>query len=204
MRTRDVTNSYLRSDGRLLCVLGVDGLVVVDTADAVLVAPIHRSQEVKALVADLEAEGMTEARTPARVHRPWGWYQTMDRGDRFRVKRILVKPGKRLSLQKHHHRAEHWVVVRGTAEVTRDNDVLLLRENEFDLPTPRLHAQACQPGTYSSRDRRGPDRGLPGGRRHRAGRRRFRPHLISGELNGEPTRRVDPGGPGQHSLSRMK
>ena len=123
--------------------LGVDGLVVVDTADAVLVAPIDRSQEVKALVADLEAEGMTEARTPARVHRPWGWYQTMDRGDRFRVKRILVKPGKKLSLQKHHHRAEHWVVVRGTAEVTRDNDVLLLRENEsIYLPLGCMHRLA--------------------------------------------------------------
>ena len=143
VRTSDVSNSYLRSDGRLLCVLGVDGLVVVDTADAVLVAPIDRSQEVKALVADLEAEGMTEARTPARVHRPWGWYQTMDRGDRFRVKRIWVKPGKKLSLQKHHHRAEHWVVVRGTAEVTRDNDVLLLRENELIyLPLGCVHRLA--------------------------------------------------------------
>jgi mannose-1-phosphate guanylyltransferase/mannose-6-phosphate isomerase len=130
VHARDVSDSYLRSDGRLLCVLGVEGLAVVDTADAVLVAPIERSQEVKALVEELEAEGIAEARTPARVHRPWGWYQTMDLGDRFRVKRIMVKPGKKLSLQKHHHRAEHWVVVRGTAEVTRDDEVLLLRENE--------------------------------------------------------------------------
>ncbi|MFO1140798.1 MAG: mannose-1-phosphate guanylyltransferase/mannose-6-phosphate isomerase [Amaricoccus sp.] len=140
---RDVANSYLRSDGRLVCALGLDGLAVIDTADAVLVAPIERSQEVRELVADLEAGGLCEARTPARVHRPWGWYQTMDRGDRFRVKRILVHPGRKLSLQRHHHRAEHWVVVRGTAEVTRDGEVTLLRENEsLYLPLGCLHRLA--------------------------------------------------------------
>jgi mannose-1-phosphate guanylyltransferase / mannose-6-phosphate isomerase len=127
---QDVTDSYLRSDGRLLCVLGVDGLAVIDTADAVLVAPMERSQEIRGLVAALEAEGAAEARSPARVHRPWGWYQVMDRGERFLVKRIMVMPGRKLSLQRHHHRAEHWVVVRGTAEVTRDDETLLVRENE--------------------------------------------------------------------------
>jgi mannose-1-phosphate guanylyltransferase/mannose-6-phosphate isomerase len=143
VHTLDVSNSYLRSDGRLLCALGVEGLAVVDTADAILVAPIERSQEVKALVAELEAQGATEARTPARVHRPWGWYQTMDLGDRFRVKRIMVKPGRKLSLQKHHHRAEHWVVVKGTAEVTRDSEVILLRENEsVYLPLGCMHRLA--------------------------------------------------------------
>ncbi len=143
VHARDVTSSYLRSDGRLLCVLGVSGLAVIDTVDAVLVAPIERAHEVKALVRDLEAVGMTEACTPARVHRPWGWYQTMDLGDRFRVKRIMVKPGKKLSLQRHHHRAEHWVVVRGTAEVTRDDEVLLLRENEsVYLPLGCIHRLA--------------------------------------------------------------
>jgi mannose-1-phosphate guanylyltransferase/mannose-6-phosphate isomerase len=137
---RDVANSYLRSDGRLLCALGVDGLAIVDTADAVLVAPIERAQEIKGLVAELEAAGHGEARSPARVHRPWGWFQTMDRGERFRVKRIVVLPGKRFSLQKHHHRAEHWVVVRGTAEVVRDDEVLLLRENEsVYLPLGCVH-----------------------------------------------------------------
>ena len=86
---------------------------------------------------------MPEARTPARVHRPWGWYQTMDLGDRFRVKRIVVMPGKKLSLQKHHHRAEHWVVVRGTAEVTRDDEVMLVRENEsIYLPLGCMHRLA--------------------------------------------------------------
>ncbi len=140
VHARDVTDSYLRSDGRLLCVLGVSGLAVIDTPDAVLVAPIERAQEVKGLVADLEADGMPEARTPAQVHRPWGWYQTIDLGQRFRVKRIVVLPGKKLSLQKHHHRAEHWVVVRGTAEVTRDDQVSMVRENEsIYLPLGCVH-----------------------------------------------------------------
>ena len=139
----DVANSYLRSDGRLLCVLGVSGLAVVDTADAVLVAPIERAQEIKGIVASLEAAGAPEAVSSARVHRPWGWYQTIDLGDRFRVKRLVVMPGKKLSLQKHHHRAEHWVVVRGTAEVTRDGEVTLVRENEFVyLPFGCVHRLA--------------------------------------------------------------
>ena len=148
---RDATATSA-SDGRLLCVLGVEGLAVVDTADALLVAPIERAQEVKALVADLEARGLEEATTPARVHRPWGWYQTMDLGDRFRVKRLVVAPGKKLSLQKHHHRAEHWVVVRGTAEVTRDHEVLLVHENEFDLPAARAARTGC-PTRAGSRSR---------------------------------------------------
>ena len=127
----DADDSYLRaSEGRLVCAVGVEGIAVVDTPDAVLVAPLARTQEVKALVSALAAEGRPEAETPARVYRPWGWYQTMDLGDRFRVKRIQVAPGRKLSLQRHFHRAEHWVVVRGTAEVTRDDDVLVVRENE--------------------------------------------------------------------------
>ncbi len=136
-------NNYVRADGRLVCALGVDGLAIVDTPDAVLVAPLARTQEVKDLVAALAADGREEATTPARVHRPWGWYQTMDLGDRFRVKRIQVSPGKKLSLQKHHHRAEHWVVVRGTAEVKRDGEILLLRENEsVFLPLGCVHRLA--------------------------------------------------------------
>lgn len=143
VHAHDVTDSYLRSDGRLVCALGVSGLAVIDTVDAVLVAPLDRAQEIKAMVQDLETARMPEARSPARVHRPWGWYQTMDLGERFRVKRIMVKPGKKLSLQRHHHRAEHWVVVRGTAEVTRDHEVLLLRENEsVYLPLGCVHRLA--------------------------------------------------------------
>jgi mannose-1-phosphate guanylyltransferase/mannose-6-phosphate isomerase len=160
----DVDDSYLRSDGRLLCVLGVRGLAVIDTADALLVAPIERAQEVRDLVAGLEAKKLAEAVTPARVHRPWGWYQTMDLGDRFRVKRLVVAPGKKLSLQKHHHRAEHWVVVRGTAEVTRDGETLIVHENEsIYLPSGCAHRLAnpgkiavelveVQTGTYLGED----------------------------------------------------
>ena len=137
-------DSYVRaSDGRLVCAVGVEGMAVVDTPDAVLVAPLSRTQEVKGLVAALAARGRPEAETPARVYRPWGWYQTMDLGDRFRVKRIQVTPGRKLSLQKHFHRAEHWVVVRGTAEVTRDHEVLTVRENEsIFLPQGCVHRLA--------------------------------------------------------------
>ena len=143
VQTLDVRNSYIRSEGRLVCAIGVEGLVVVDTPDAVLVARMDRSQDVKALTDQLRAEGRGEADTPARVHRPWGWYQTVDLGDRFRVKRIQVPPGKQLSLQKHHHRAEHWIVVRGTAEVTRNDEVLTVRENEsIYLPAGCVHRLA--------------------------------------------------------------
>lgn len=138
--SRDV---YLRGDKRLICALGVEKLAVIDTPDAVLVAPLDRAQEVKGLVATLTALGRPEADTPARVHRPWGWYQTMDLGERFRVKRIQVIPGRKLSLQKHHHRAEHWVVVRGAAEVTRDDETFLVRENEsVYLPQGCVHRLA--------------------------------------------------------------
>ena len=139
----DVRNSYVRSAGRLICAIGVDDLVVVDTPDAVLVSRMDRTQDVKALIGQLRDKGLREADTPARVHRPWGWYQTMDLGERFRVKRIQVPPGKQLSLQKHHHRAEHWIVVSGTAEVTRDHEVLTVRENEsIYLPAGCVHRLA--------------------------------------------------------------
>lgn len=139
----DCRDSYIRSDGRLICALGVENLAVVDTPDAVLVASLDRAQEIKGLVAVLAGAGRSEAAVPARVHRPWGWYQTMDLGERFRVKRIQVNPGCKLSLQKHHHRAEHWVVVRGTAEVTRDAEVMLVRENEsVYLPLGCVHRLA--------------------------------------------------------------
>jgi mannose-1-phosphate guanylyltransferase/mannose-6-phosphate isomerase len=136
----DVSDSYLRADGRLICALGVSGLAVIDTPDALLIAPLERTQEVKRLVGELERLNRPEASAPARVHRPWGWYQTMDLGERFRVKRIQVAPGRKLSLQKHHHRAEHWVVVQGTAEVTRDDETIVVRENEsIYLPAGCVH-----------------------------------------------------------------
>jgi mannose-1-phosphate guanylyltransferase/mannose-6-phosphate isomerase len=141
---KDCSDVYVRADaGRLVCALGLQGMAVIDTPDAVLVAPLDRTQEVKGLVGALAAAGRPEATAPARVHRPWGWYQTMDLGERFRVKRIQVAPGKKLSLQKHHHRAEHWVVVKGCAEVTRDGELLTVRENEsVYLPQGCIHRLA--------------------------------------------------------------
>ena len=137
---QEARNSFVHAGNRLVCAIGVENLAIVDTPDALLVTTLDRTQEVKGLVAGLAAAGRTEATTPARVYRPWGWYQTMDLGERFRVKRIQVSPGKKLSLQKHHHRAEHWVVVRGTAEVTRDDETILVRENEsVFLPLGCVH-----------------------------------------------------------------
>lgn len=141
--TLDSTDCYVRSTSRLVCTLGVENLAIVDTPDALLVAALDRTQDVKALVGLLNRDNRAEAVVPARVYRPWGWYQTMDLGDRFRVKRIQVTPGRKLSLQQHHHRAEHWIVVRGTAEVTRDQETVLLRENEsIYLPLGCIHRLA--------------------------------------------------------------
>ncbi len=124
------TDSFAHSDGRLVACVGVSGVVVVETADAVLVASKDRVQEVKAIVGRLNAEHGAEAQEHRKVQRPWGFYDSLDHGERFQVKRIVVKPGSTLSLQMHHHRAEHWVVVRGTARVTRGDEVFLLAENE--------------------------------------------------------------------------
>ena len=124
------TDSFAHSGGRLVACVGVRGLVVVETADAVLVAAKDRVQDVKAIVGRLKAEHGAEAQEHRKVQRPWGYYDSIDRGERFQVKRIVVKPGGRLSLQMHHHRAEHWVVVRGTARVTRGAESFLLSENE--------------------------------------------------------------------------
>ncbi|MDE1142715.1 mannose-1-phosphate guanylyltransferase/mannose-6-phosphate isomerase [Paraburkholderia tropica] len=126
----DSTETFAHSDGRLVACVGVHGVVVVETADAVLVAAKDRVQNVKAIVGKLKAQRGEEAQHHRRVERPWGCYDSIDRGERFQVKRIVVKPGGVLSLQMHHHRAEHWVVVRGTARVTRGDEVFLLSENE--------------------------------------------------------------------------
>jgi mannose-1-phosphate guanylyltransferase/mannose-6-phosphate isomerase len=123
-------NSYLHASHRLLATVGIEDHVVVETADAVLVAHKDRVQDVKALVTRLKAAKRSEALAHREVHRPWGSYSGIDNGERFQVKRLCVKPGGRLSLQMHHHRAEHWVVVKGTARVTRGEDVFLLGENE--------------------------------------------------------------------------
>jgi mannose-1-phosphate guanylyltransferase/mannose-1-phosphate guanylyltransferase/mannose-6-phosphate isomerase len=127
---RDTANSYVRAGSRLVYVLGLDGVLVVETDDAVLVGDRARAQEVKDIVESLDAKKRSEHLSHSRVYRPWGYYETIDAGDRFQVKRLMVKPGEALSLQMHHHRAEHWVVVSGTARVTRGEQVMTISENE--------------------------------------------------------------------------
>ncbi|HWM46395.1 MAG TPA: mannose-1-phosphate guanylyltransferase/mannose-6-phosphate isomerase [Xanthobacteraceae bacterium] len=136
----DASRCYLHGDGPLVAALGVDNLVVTATADVVLVASRDRDQDVKKLVDRLKSNGHRAATQTQRVHRPWGSYQSLHRGERFQVKCITVNPGGKLSLQKHFHRAEHWVVVNGTALVTRDDDQVLLRENEsIFVPLGAIH-----------------------------------------------------------------
>lgn len=126
----EATNCYVHAERRLVAAVGVENLVVVETADAVLVVHKDHAQDVKAVVDRLKREGRTEHEIHRRVYRPWGSYEGMDRGERFQVKRITVNPGAKLSLQMHHHRAEHWIVVSGTAEVTIGDKVHLVAENE--------------------------------------------------------------------------
>ena len=157
-------NSLVHSDTMLTTVVGLDNVVVISTPDAVLVTSRDSSDEVKDLVATMRAKPRPEANDHLRMYRPWGWYQRIDEGTRFQVKRIVVKPGHRLSLQKHFHRAEHWVVVRGTAEVTVDDTVILRHENEAAyLPIGSVHRLAnpgkiplelieVQVGSYTGED----------------------------------------------------
>jgi mannose-1-phosphate guanylyltransferase/mannose-6-phosphate isomerase len=143
--TMDASNCIVHSDGRLTAMLGVEDLVVVSTSDAVMVVPRARAQEVRELTARLKAANRPEATVHKRVHRPWGYYESIDMGERFQVKRIVVIPGGVLSLQKHRHRAEHWVVVRGTAEVTIGEDKRAVHENEsIFIPIGTVHRLANQ------------------------------------------------------------
>lgn len=123
-------NSYVLAQHRLVGTIGLDNLVVVETADAVLIADREQVQDVRTIVQRLEKCGRDETVTHREVFRPWGSFESIERGERYQVKRIKVKPGERLSLQMHHHRAEHWIVVRGTAEVTRGDETFTLAENE--------------------------------------------------------------------------
>lgn len=127
---QDSRNTLALSEGRLIACVGVDDLIVVETADAILVAHKNKTQDVKKIVDRLKQAGRSEGQTHRKVFRPWGWYDSIDSGERFQVKRIVVKPGAALSLQMHHHRAEHWVVVSGTAKVTVGDKTVLLSENE--------------------------------------------------------------------------
>jgi mannose-1-phosphate guanylyltransferase / mannose-6-phosphate isomerase len=140
-------NTLVHATSRLVGAVGLDNVVIVETPDAVLVADRSRSQDVKAVVARLTAAKRSEGTLHRRVHRPWGWYDSIDHGARFQVKRIMVKPKASLSLQKHHHRAEHWIVVSGTAEVTCGERKMLLTENQSTyIPLGEVHRLA-NPGT---------------------------------------------------------
>jgi mannose-1-phosphate guanylyltransferase/mannose-6-phosphate isomerase len=143
----DTTQTLIHATSRLVASVGVTNLIIVETPDAVLVMDRSQSQNVKKIVQQLEQQKRQELKLHRKVNRPWGWYDSIDEGDRFKVKRIQVNPGASLSLQKHHHRAEHWVVVKGTAEITNAGQVILLTENQSTyIPLGEVHRLA-NPGT---------------------------------------------------------
>ena len=134
-------NSYIRTDGKLVAAIGVDDLVIVSTKDVLVVAHKNSVQNVKAVAQKLKAESRTEWEHHREVYRPWGKYDSIDSGERYQAKRITVKPGAKLSVQMHHHRAEHWVVVSGTAKVTNGEKTFILSENESTyIPVGVIHA----------------------------------------------------------------
>ncbi len=134
------SNNFIHASSRLVGVVGVKNLAIVETADAVLVCDKSSSQQVKNIVAQLQKQSRSESNLHRKVHRPWGWYDCIDEGDRFKVKRIYVKPGAALSLQKHAHRAEHWIVVKGQAKVTCGQSILFLSENQSTyIPLGEIH-----------------------------------------------------------------
>lgn len=140
-------DNLVYATSRLVSMVGVNNLVIVETPDAVLVTTRQESQNVKDLVQQLKTQGREEALNHRKVHRPWGWYDSIEEGERFKVKRIHVKPGGSLSLQKHHHRAEHWIVVSGIAEITNGDQKMLLRENQSTyIPLGQVHRLA-NPGS---------------------------------------------------------
>lgn len=140
-------NTLVQANSRLVSLVGVENLIVVETADAVLIADKSLSQDVKHIVSQLQNTQREEQTLHRKVHRPWGWYDSIDEGERFKVKRIQVKPKASLSLQKHHHRAEHWIVVKGTAEINKGTKVLTLTENQSTyIPLGEVHRLA-NPGS---------------------------------------------------------
>lgn len=144
---KDCRNTLVHASSRLVSMVGVEDVVVVETPDAVLVTDRSRSQDVKGIVEMLNGTKRAERAQHRKVHRPWGWYDSIDEGERFKVKRIKVKPKASLSLQKHHHRAEHWIVVKGTAEITNGEKTFILTENQSTyIPCGEVHRLA-NPGT---------------------------------------------------------
>ena len=168
----DARDCVIHSEERLTVALGVQDLVLVTTPDAVLAVPRGRAEEVKSVVARLKEQGRSEATFHRRSFRPWGHHELLDHGDRFQVKRIVVAPNAKLSLQRHLHRAEHWVVVRGTAEVTICEATHMVHENEFDLRPDWVGAPTRQSRPHPARSDRGADRQLSRRRRHCAHRGR--------------------------------
>lgn len=160
----DTQNSLVHAGHRLVSVVGIDNVAIIETADAVLVINKDKAQDIRGVVAQLQSTGRPELLRQARVQRPWGWYEVTDKGERFQVKRLMVEPGKRLSLQMHHHRAEHWVVVSGKALVTINGVQSLLSENQsafvplgqkHRLENPgdvALHMIEVQSGSYLGED----------------------------------------------------
>jgi mannose-1-phosphate guanylyltransferase/mannose-1-phosphate guanylyltransferase/mannose-6-phosphate isomerase len=139
--TVDTHDCLLHSGGRLITTVGVNNLVIVETPDAVMVVSKDHVQDVKTVVEQLKSQNRTESELHRKVYRPWGYYDSVDRGSRHNTKRIVVNPGAKLSVQKHHHRAEHWVVVKGTAIVTKGDEEMLLTENESTyIPVGVVHS----------------------------------------------------------------
>mgnify|MGYP000731126699 CR=1 FL=1 len=143
----DTRDSLVVSQHRLVATVGLDDVIIIETPDAVLIAAKDRAQDVKAIVNRLKAERRSEHLMHRRVYRPWGWYEGIDQGERFQVKRLMLKPGAAISLQMHHHRAEHWIVVKGTARVTRGEEIFLISENQSTyIPIGTRH-RLENPGT---------------------------------------------------------
>ncbi len=161
---QEVGNSYVRAESRMVAAIGLSDVIIVETPDAVMVAHKDQAQQVKKIVERMQADKRGEHLSHTRVFRPWGWYEQRDIGERFQVKRIMLKPGAKISLQSHQHRSEHWVVVNGTARVTRGEDVLTLHENQSTyipagmvhrLENPAsepLHIVEIQSGSYLGED----------------------------------------------------
>ncbi len=146
--SKDTKDCYIQSDQKLIATIGVEHTVVVETDDAIMVAHKDRVQDVKAIVNQLKQEKRSECSLHRKVYRPWGYYDSIDYGKRFQVKRIVVKPGAQLSLQMHHHRAEHWIVVEGTAQVRCGDKTMLLSENQSTyIPLGEVH-QLANPGKF--------------------------------------------------------
>jgi len=143
----DSNDCFIQSDGKLIATIGLKNVVIVESDDAIMVADKARVQEVKTIVAQLKDQGRPEASLHRKVYRPWGFYDSIDSGERFQVKRIVVKPGGRLSLQMHHHRAEHWIVVSGTAMVTKGEKEFILSENESTYIAIGETHRLANPGT---------------------------------------------------------